>query len=675
MQHYSAPTSGSTAAYAYSQAQHHASAVGYGGGEPPTSAPPHRRSFDAANPHHQQSQSYGALHHQQQQQQPAGAERYRGHGRGGFYSPPPSSAAPRAPYQTLHPHHHPSSPPAAGQGVSDPGAHPHQHHYSYSYNHPPTSSQPPRPPQPHLQPPPPLPPSTSYSHAAQTVTPQTPHSYYGHQQHQKNHQHQQQEQQQDYHPSHGYWQSQTMQHSPSHHYAHPAAAYTGDVQARQSHAPLRDDAYSAAAQQQQQHQPQKSQQPQQQPQQQSVATSSSQGYLAHSPYHPHQQQHQQQHHHRQQQQQQSTTATYPQQHASTNRMAALISPTTRIGSAIEHMSIASQVTSPGATGVHTPLQPPPPPLQSPYGIGEPTIASNEDTAAPQVKNLEPKPSSAAANPKTAQPTVARPHARMVVAAATATVSASAVVAAAPLANVNSISGVDSSSEDSDQFNGEVDDALLKRRKRNAQSAARLRERRKNREQELTQSCTVLMTQISQLETELDEEKRRAMVDLRTNRVAASVSTAIAPQPSHEMQTDGADDSISNVGGREERMVLGSAAAAATASMSKRSTTVLAGTKRQLAGAGDCASAGDLVVAQAEVDWAASASTGALVEEDGGPRKRSRPLRELDRARLCDLKTKIETLGKLNQQVCVNLGVLRQEIHRISQAIIQQKTAT
>ncbi|KAJ1876408.1 hypothetical protein LPJ57_004506, partial [Coemansia sp. RSA 486] len=56
----------------------------------------------------------------------------------------------------------------------------------------------------------------------------------------------------------------------------------------------------------------------------------------------------------------------------------------------------------------------------------------------------------------------------------------------------------------------------------------------------------------------------------------------------------------------------------------------------------------------------------------GSKKRSRPLRELDQVRLDDLKSKIETLGKLNQQVCVNLGVLRQEIQRISQAIISQK---
>ncbi|KAJ1937305.1 hypothetical protein GGF37_005262, partial [Kickxella alabastrina] len=62
--------------------------------------------------------------------------------------------------------------------------------------------------------------------------------------------------------------------------------------------------------------------------------------------------------------------------------------------------------------------------------------------------------------------------------------------------------------------GDADEALLRRRKRNAQSAARLRERRKTREQELSASCSKLETQISRLQVELEDEKRRAMLELQ-----------------------------------------------------------------------------------------------------------------------------------------------------------------
>ncbi|KAJ2872106.1 hypothetical protein FB639_004387 [Coemansia asiatica] len=161
---------------------------------------------------------------------------------------------------------------------------------------------------------------------------------------------------------------------------------------------------------------------------------------------------------------------------------------------------------------------------------------------------------------------------------------------------------------------DADEALLKRRKRNAQSAARLRERRKTREQELTASCASLESQIQRLQEELHDEKKRAK-----------------------------NEKSGKTGVVEERVEM------------RRSDS--RGAKRTLSATTD--GEGDSVMVEA----AASRE---------GSKKRSRPIRELDQVRLDDLKGKIETLGKLNQQVCVNLGVLRQEIQRISQAIISQK---
>ncbi|KAJ2777336.1 hypothetical protein GGI15_004539 [Coemansia interrupta] len=175
------------------------------------------------------------------------------------------------------------------------------------------------------------------------------------------------------------------------------------------------------------------------------------------------------------------------------------------------------------------------------------------------------------------------------------------------AGSNAVDSLDEGDSDDGSMNAQdADDALLKRRKRNAQSAARLRERRRTREQELTTSCTNLETQIHRLQEELQDEKRRAKSD-KSGRASAA---------------EGAEP----------------VAAAAEGKGVKRGFTD---------------SEGDAVM---------------------GERKRTRPLRELDQVRLDDLKGKIETLGKLNQQVCVNLGVLRQEIQRISQAIISQKKA-
>ncbi|KAI8326312.1 hypothetical protein GQ54DRAFT_307549 [Martensiomyces pterosporus] len=182
----------------------------------------------------------------------------------------------------------------------------------------------------------------------------------------------------------------------------------------------------------------------------------------------------------------------------------------------------------------------------------------------------------------------------------------------------------------DEHGSEAHEALIKRRKRNAQSAARLRERRKNREQELSTSCTKLEGQIARLEDELKEEKQRAVSD-RKRSMPTTQSTA-NPDSSMSAQED-------QQKGR--------------------------GAKRLRA---DDVGDDDGDAAQG------SDNSGSDKEEEESAllRKSCRPLRELDQVRLDDLRTKIETLGKLNQQVCVNLGMLRQEIQRISEAIISQK---
>ncbi|KAJ1853053.1 hypothetical protein LPJ76_005048 [Coemansia sp. RSA 638] len=171
---------------------------------------------------------------------------------------------------------------------------------------------------------------------------------------------------------------------------------------------------------------------------------------------------------------------------------------------------------------------------------------------------------------------------------------------------------------------DADDALMKRRKRNAQSAARLRERRKNRETELSSSCNKLEMQISRLENELQDEKHRARVDRK--------------------------------GGLDRSELSSRGDNAETGDGAGRSTDSAAvGAKRQrLADGGD-----DVDMDEQDTELWASGS------------KRIRPLRELDQVRLTDLKNKVGTLGKLNQQVCVNLGVLRQEIQRISEAFFSQ----
>ncbi|KAJ2111094.1 hypothetical protein IW146_005621 [Coemansia sp. RSA 922] len=218
-------------------------------------------------------------------------------------------------------------------------------------------------------------------------------------------------------------------------------------------------------------------------------------------------------------------------------------------------------------------------------------------------------------------------------AALASSAISAKVSKSSAAISNMDEDEDDEDEDDEDDGGDPekgeDDALIKRRKRNALSAARLRERRKNREHELTSSCVKLETQIARLQDELTEEKQRAKLDYTSNKTPAVDAEAIA-----------ADTATSS-----------------SASGNRK------GTKRQWPAA--------------QTDGEGDFNMGNVGDEDAAerlrnPKKKSRPLRELDQVRLDDLKCKIETLGKLNQQVCVNLGVLRQEIQRISNAIISQK---
>ncbi|KAJ2576332.1 hypothetical protein GGH95_003657 [Coemansia sp. RSA 1836] len=195
-------------------------------------------------------------------------------------------------------------------------------------------------------------------------------------------------------------------------------------------------------------------------------------------------------------------------------------------------------------------------------------------------------------------------------------------------------------DDDDNEKGE-DEALIKRRKRNAQSAARLRERRKTREFELTSSCTKLESQIARLEDELTDEKRRAKLDFKSSKSTASDAAA----STEAVIATPTESTLSSVSGRRR------------------------GTKRQwLAAQTD--GEGDFAMGNAEEE---DDREDGMALQQRSPKKKSRPLRELDQVRLDDLRSKIETLGKLNQKVCVNLGLLRQEIQRISNAIISQKS--
>ncbi|KAJ2819192.1 hypothetical protein IWW50_005546, partial [Coemansia erecta] len=252
-----------------------------------------------------------------------------------------------------------------------------------------------------------------------------------------------------------------------------------------------------------------------------------------------------------------------------------------------------------ATTAH-PL-PPPAPRQRPPSSrpDDPRVLDNELARAPRPRTTEPRaqpqPASAASNNRTAA------------------------------SNPPEADG-----KSDDEPGKDADEALIKRRKRNAQSAARLRERRKTRENELSNSCSKLEMQISRLEEDLSEEKQRALAELKGSQDRSELS-------SRGPETEAGSDCPG------------------------RSTdSAVAGMKRQRSTLMDCGSD----IAMNECD------------DDANPRaegaKRIRPLRELDQVRLGDLKSKIETLGKLNQQVCVNLGVLRKEIERISEAIILQR---
>ncbi|KAJ2060121.1 hypothetical protein GGI17_003979 [Coemansia sp. S146] len=271
---------------------------------------------------------------------------------------------------------------------------------------------------------------------------------------------------------------------------------------------------------------------------------------------------------------------------------------------------------------------------------------NQKQLAPTLANRPATIASHAPAPLKPLPPLPPPHQPLVIAPASsmyllpAALASSAISAKVPKSSA-AISNMDEDEDDEDEDEDDdggdpekgEDDALIKRRKRNALSAARLRERRKNREHELTSSCTKLETQIARLQDELTEEKQRAKLEYNANKTPATGATGDA----EAMAADTATSSSAS-GNRK-------------------------GTKRQWPAA-QTDGEGDFNMSNAD-------------EEDGSerlrnPKKKSRPLRELDQVRLDDLKCKIETLGKLNQQVCVNLGMLRQEIQRISNAIVSQK---
>ncbi|KAJ2677937.1 hypothetical protein GGI25_002726 [Coemansia spiralis] len=378
----------------------------------------------------------------------------------------------------------------------------------------------------------------------------------------------QQQQQQLQHP-------QTMAHHhnhPSSHFAqsNPLPTYSGGASSRQSSAALRDDAYLIA------HHP-------------TPTNAVAQSYSPPRNYHPQPQQ----------QQQYFQAPPPPPLHPGISHLSngPIISPTSRIGNAIEHMSIGAMVTSTVSASANTVVAAPPAvPPQPSQGSASSNMAS--------VLSVAPSPASRAA------------------------------------LKTDSQSGASGNGDDQDKdadmdadgdADADADEALMKRRKRNAQSAARLRERRKNREQELTHSCKVLESQISQLENELDDEKRRAMTNLRSNSNSNPSSTTL----NGSVSSDTKHSSIKSV---------------------------KSWTKRQLTSQSD--GLDDVTMGELE-----GSTENTSTNEESGPRKRSRPLRELDQVRLNELKSKVATLGMLNQKVCINLGVLRQEIQRISQAVI------
>ncbi|KAJ2744873.1 hypothetical protein GGI20_002602 [Coemansia sp. BCRC 34301] len=283
-----------------------------------------------------------------------------------------------------------------------------------------------------------------------------------------------------------------------------------------------------------------------------------------------------------------------------------------------------QQLAPGPA-LSTRAPPPPPPLSA-------TIASH--ATAPLQPPLPPPPL-ASAGIGTYPPPPAPPG------------SVGSVIISKDSAAISNIDeDEDEDDEDDDDNEKGEDEALIKRRKRNAQSAARLRERRKTREFELTSSCTKLETQIARLEDELTDEKRRAKLELKSSNSGGTTA-----------------------GLAEEAAAGDTAAEPAIPTYSSSSSGRRRGMKRQwLAAQTD--GEGDVPMGNAdEGEDSATVSTVQLKS----PKRRSRPLRELDQVRLDDLRGKIETLGKLNQKVCVNLGLLRQEIQRISNAIVSQKS--
>ncbi|KAJ1720851.1 hypothetical protein LPJ61_006112 [Coemansia biformis] len=174
------------------------------------------------------------------------------------------------------------------------------------------------------------------------------------------------------------------------------------------------------------------------------------------------------------------------------------------------------------------------------------------------------------------------------------------------------------------------ETTLKRRKRNAESAARLRERRKLREADLQDACAKLESQIAELKRELVHEKHRAKESLK----GIKAPETSAAEPAGDANIEQVTTSMGDV--------------------------VVVGAKRRRN-------------PQDSSNGDASSSAYDPEAAGGFDQPKARPLRELDMVRMSDLRSKIETLGELNQNVCVNLGVLRQEIQRLVNAVIAKKT--
>ncbi|KAJ2708531.1 hypothetical protein H4R19_004698 [Coemansia spiralis] len=169
---------------------------------------------------------------------------------------------------------------------------------------------------------------------------------------------------------------------------------------------------------------------------------------------------------------------------------------------------------------------------------------------------------------------------------------------------------------------DTDEKIL-RRKRNAQSASRLRERRKQREADLEEAVAKLEAKIAELKKELAYEKQRAKERLRPG----EMPDLSAAEPSDAEST-----------------------------AKSMSGAVAVGNKR-LRGLCESPSASN-----------ASCRRAVALPE-------TCPLRELDIVRFSELRTCIGALSELNQKIWVSVGSLRQGIQRISQNSAAKKAET